>query len=76
MKIRTIILCSAAVFLTGCAGEFNRVFKSSDLDYRYEFAKQCFAEGKFNRASILLEDLITLKKGTDEGEKRSADGAG
>ena len=69
MKIRTIILCTVVVFLTGCAGEFNKVFKSSDYDYRYEYAKQCFAEGKFNRAEILLQDLITLKKGTDEAEE-------
>jgi outer membrane protein assembly factor BamD len=58
-----------AVFLTGCAGEFNKVLKSSDYDYRYEFAKQCFAEGKYNRAEMLLQDLITLKKGTDEAEE-------
>jgi len=69
MKIRAIILYTVAIFLTGCAGEFNRVVKSSDYDYRYEFAKQCFAEGKFNRAEMLLQDLITLKKGTDEAEE-------
>ena len=69
MKIRTIILCSVAAMMTGCAGEFNRVIKSSDYDYRYEYAKQCFAEGKFGRAEILLQDLITLKKGTDEAEE-------
>lgn len=69
MKIRTIILCSVAAMMTGCAGEFNRVIKSSDYDYRYEYTKQCFAEGKFGRAEILLQDLITLKKGTDEAEE-------
>ena len=69
MKIRTIILCSVAAMMTGCAGEFNRVIKSSDYDYCYEYAKQCFAEGKFGRAEILLQDLITLKKGTDEAEE-------
>lgn len=69
MRIISIILCTVAVFLTGCAGEFNKVLKSSDYDYRYEFAKQCFAEGKYNRAEMLLQDLITLKKGTDEAEE-------
>lgn len=69
MKIRTIILCSAAFLLTACASEFNRVIKSDDFDYRYEYAKQSFAEGKFSRAEMLLQDLITLKKGTDEAEE-------
>ena len=69
MKIRIIILCAASCFLIGCAGEYNRVFKSTDYDYRYEYAKQCFAEGKYSRAEFLLQDLITLKKGTDEAEE-------
>lgn len=69
MKIKAIILCSVVLLLTGCAAEFNRVFKSTDYDYRYEYAKQCFAEGKFTRAETLLLDLITLKKGTDEAEE-------
>ena len=58
-----------ALMLTGCAGEFNKVFKSSDLDYRYEYAKQSFAEGKYNRAATLLMDLITPKKGTDDAQE-------
>jgi outer membrane protein assembly factor BamD len=58
-----------ALVLTGCAGEYNKVLKSSDFDYRYEYAKQRFAEGKFNQAAILLQDLITAKKGTDEAEE-------
>ncbi|UPS43386.1 outer membrane protein assembly factor BamD [Prevotella sp. E15-22] len=69
MKIKLIIIVSFALVLTGCASEFNRVFKSSDLDYRYEYAKQCFAQGQFSRAEILLQDLITTKKGTDEAEE-------
>ena len=55
--------------ITGCAGEFNKVLKSTDYDYRYEYAKQCFAEGRFSNASTLLQDLITMKKGSDEGEE-------
>ena len=69
MKIKAVILCSVVLLLTGCATEFNRVFKSTDYDYRYEYAKQCFAEGRFNHAETLLQDLITLKKGTDEAEE-------
>ena len=69
MKIKLIIILSLTLVLTSCANEFNRVFKSSDLDYRYEYAKECFARGQFNRAEILLQDLITTKKGTDEAEE-------
>jgi outer membrane protein assembly factor BamD len=58
------------VLLTSsCAGEFNKVYKSDDMGYRYEYAKESFAEGKFSRAATLLQDLITIKKGTDEAQE-------
>ena len=57
------------VLLCSCAGEFNRVYKSSDNDYRYEYAKEAFAMGKFQQASTLLEEIITLKKGSEEEQE-------
>jgi outer membrane protein assembly factor BamD len=62
------VLCTGMLF-AGCAGELNRVYKSTDYDYRYEYAKQCFAMGKYTNAENLLIDLIALKKGTDEAHE-------
>ena len=69
MSKNIFVLTFCTLCLTGCAGEFNKVYKSSDLDYRYEYAKQSFAEGYYDRAASLLMDLITLKKGTDDAEE-------
>lgn len=69
MKKIMIIMGSLALLLGGCAGEFNKVYKTTDYDYRYEYAKQCFAEGKYQRAVTLLQDMITMKKGTDEAQE-------
>lgn len=69
MKRTTVFLSLAAMLLTGCAGEFNQVYKSTDISYRYEYAKQSFAEGKYARAASLLMDLITQKKGRDDAEE-------
>ena len=68
MKIWLIFL-SATLLMTGCAGEFNKVYKYNDMDSRYEYAKQCFAQGKFTNAETLLMDLITMKKGSDEAQE-------
>jgi outer membrane protein assembly factor BamD len=62
-------LSCLVLLMTSCAAEFNRVFKSSDYNYRYEYAKQCFAAGKYTQAENLLLDLISLKKGTDEAQE-------
>ena len=61
------LLCIA--LLSSCAAEFNRVYKSNDIDYKYEFAKECFAIGKFNQAVVLLQDLVTIQKGTDKAQE-------
>ncbi len=67
---KCILICSCAVLLmTSCAGEFNKVYKSTDNDYKYEYAKEAFANGKFQQAATLLEDIITLKKGTDDAQE-------
>lgn len=69
MKKRIIIPAVFALLFSSCAGEFNKVFKTDDQNYRYEYAKQSFAEGKYQRAVALLEGLITMKKGTDEAQE-------
>lgn len=64
-----VVVASSVLLLSGCAAEFNKVYKSSDYDYRYEYAKQCFAEGQYNRAESLLREMINLKKGTDDAQE-------
>ena len=59
----------AALVLTSCANEFNRVYKTQDYNYKYEYAKECFANGKYIKAITLLEELVTITKGTDNGEE-------
>ncbi len=63
MKKNIIITLSLAALLTSCATEFNSVYKSADNTYKYEYAKQCFASGKFSQAITLLQELVTLQKG-------------
>ena len=67
-KGNLLILCMAA-FLSSCATEFNRVYKSADNDYKYEYAKQCFAMGKYQQASTLLQDLVLIQKGRDNAQE-------
>lgn len=69
MKKSLFILACATLMLSGCATQFNRVYKSTDYDYKYEYAKQCFAEGRFTQAIALLQELVTIKKGTEDAQE-------
>ena len=69
MKKSIFFVSCMALLLSSCAGEFTKVFKSSDSDYQYEYAKQCFAEGKYVRAVTLLEGLVAVMKGGDNAQE-------
>ena len=69
MKRNCIIVLCMAVLLSGCAHEFNNVYKSNDNQYKYEYAKQCFALGKFQQAATLLQELVTVQKGRQNAQE-------
>jgi outer membrane protein assembly factor BamD len=69
MKKTILMTACMALLLTGCANEFNKVYKSPDNNLKYEYAKQCYANGKYSRAATLLNDMVTLKKGSAEAEE-------
>ena len=69
MKKNLFILSCFALMMGSCAGEFNRVLKSADYTYKYEYAKEAFAMGKFSNAAAVLEEVVTMKKGTDEAQE-------
>ena len=69
MKKYFFIQILAVILFSGCAHEFNQVYKSQDYAYKYEFAKECFANGKYTQATTLLQELVTIQKGTDNAEE-------
>lgn len=64
-----IAIIFAAILFSGCAHEFNQVYKSQDYTYKYEYAKEAFARGKYVQAITLLQELVTILKGTDNAEE-------
>lgn len=58
-----LVLCSS------CAYEYNKVYKYGSVQYKYEYAKECFAMGKYSKAITLLEDLVSYNKGKANAEE-------
>ena len=69
MKKNMVIMAFAALMMCSCASEYNAVYKSSDNDYKYEYAKQSFAEGKYVRAATILQEIVTFMKGGDNAQE-------
>lgn len=68
MKKNILIILLAALLLSSC-GEYNKLLKSTDYEYKYEAAKNYFAKGQYSRAATLLNELIAILKGTNKAEE-------
>lgn len=68
MKKNLVLVLLAAIIFSSC-GEYNKLLKSTDYEYKYEAAKNYFAKGQYSRAVTLLNEVITILKGTDKAEE-------
>ncbi|MCH3982752.1 MAG: outer membrane protein assembly factor BamD [Prevotella sp.] len=69
MKKTILFSLSAVLLFSSCAREFNQVYKTDNLLYKYEYAKESFANGKYERSISLLQDLVTPLKGTENAQE-------
>ena len=72
MKRNIIIILLTALVMSSCSSFTNlykHKVKDKDYDYMYEAAKEYYAAGKYNLSITLLNDLITILKGSDRGEE-------
>ena len=56
------------VLLSAC-GEYNNILKSTDYELKYSYAKKYFNEKKYSKAATLLDELVTIFKGTAYAEE-------
>lgn len=67
-KYLFIILASLlSLAVTGC-GEYQKAQKSTDYDYKLDFAKRAFEKKKYVQATTILTDIITVFKGSEKAE--------
>jgi outer membrane protein assembly factor BamD len=61
LLMMTVILCSC--------GEYSKVLKSTDYELKYSYAKKYFNEKQYSKSATLLEELVTIFKGTSNAEE-------
>ena len=69
MKRTSLFLLGLLLLIISSCGDYNRVFKSADYEYKYEAAKQYYIDGQYSKAIVILQDVIAVMKGTDKGEE-------
>jgi outer membrane protein assembly factor BamD len=70
MKMRNFapIIIIFALLLSSC-GDYNKVVKSTDYEYKYKKALEYYEQGEFVRSSTLLKELINIVRGTSRADK-------
>lgn len=66
--IVNILVFIPAVILFSCS-EYNRALKSTNLDYKHDMAVMYYDQEEYYKALPLLEELVTVYRGTPNGEK-------
>ncbi len=54
--------------LTSC-GDFNKIVKSTDYEFKYKKAIELYEEGEFAKAGTLFQELINIYRGTNKADK-------
>lgn len=68
-SLRNIFLFLLPAFLMVSCGEYQKLLKNGDPEAKFEYARRAFDQGKYGQAYTLLEDVVTVFKGTDKAEE-------
>ena len=68
--LRKIILWIAvtAIFCSACS-DYNKLLKSTDYNKKYDAAIKYYDKGDYVKSLALLEELVSVYRGTEKGEK-------
>lgn len=66
--LRIFLISIAVILLAGCS-EYNKVLKSSDVEYKYTKAKEYYNEGEYSKALSLFDELGTLFRGSARSQE-------
>jgi outer membrane assembly lipoprotein yfiO len=65
---KLIYILPLLLLFTSC-GEYTKVLKSRDVDYKFDYAKRAYDQRKFLQASTILNDIVTPLRGGPKGEE-------
>jgi len=68
MKYFALGLVLVSLLLSSC-GNYNKIVKSTDYEYKYKKAIEYYEDGDYTKAGTLLKDLVSIFRGTNRADK-------
>lgn len=70
MKMRNFApLVLVFLLLLSACGDYNKVVKSTDYEFKYKKAMEYYEDGEYVRSSTLLKELLNIYRGTSRADK-------
>lgn len=68
-EMRKILYTVPLLLALASCTEYNKVLKSRDAEYKFEYAKKAYDDKKYTQAYTLLSEVYTPLRGTKDGEE-------
>ncbi len=66
--IYILFILVASLGMSSC-GEYQKVLKSSDINYKFDYAKRAFEQKRYAQTTTILKDILPMFKGSDKAEE-------
>ena len=68
LKVKNILWLSLILLAISC-GDYQKVVKSTDYEYKLKKAKEYYESKEYNRSSQLYQELVTIYRGTSRADQ-------
>ena len=70
IKMKKIgIIAGLLLLIFSSCGDFNKIVKSTDYEFKYKKALEYYEAGDYVKASTLLQELLNIYRGTSRADK-------
>lgn len=69
MKARILLSFAVLMLISSACSRYQKIVKSTDLDLKFKAAIEYYEDEKYNKAYPLLDELLTLYRGTQKAQQ-------
>jgi len=69
MKKRNFAIGLIVIMLLSACGEYNKILKSTDYEFKYKKAIEYYEDGEYVRAGTLFQELVNIYRGTSRADQ-------
>ncbi len=67
--MRNISLILSLLVIFASCGDYNKILKSTDYEFKYKKAVEYYEEGEYVKAAGLFQELVNIYRGTSKADK-------